>query len=49
MPFAREFSDVISIVHTPDQFVAALEDRIIAYEKATFLHDAQARKRADKE
>ena len=49
MPAAREFSDLISIVHTPDEFVAALEDQIIANEKATVLHDMEARQKAVKE
>ncbi len=49
MPAAREFADLISIVHTPDEFVAALEDQIIANEKATVLHDMEARQKAVKE
>ena len=49
MPAAREFSDLISIVHTPDEFVAALENQIIANEKATVLHDMEARQKAVKE
>ena len=46
MPAAREFADLISIVHTPDEFVAALEDQIFANEKETVIHDMEARQKA---
>ena len=46
MPAAREFANLISIVHTPDEFVAALEDQIIANEKEIVLYDKQARQKA---
>ena len=46
MPAAREFANLISIVHTPDEFVAALEGQIIANEKETILHDMEARQKA---
>ena len=46
MPAAREFADLISIVRTPDEFLAALEDQINQNEKATVLHDVKARQKA---
>ena len=46
MPAAREFANLISIVHTPAEFVAALEGQIIANEKETILHDMEARQKA---
>ena len=46
MPAAREFADLISIVRTPVEFLAALEDQIKKNEKATVLHDVKARQKA---
>ena len=46
MPAAREFADLISIVRTPDEFLAALEYQINQNEKATVLHDVKARQKA---
>ena len=46
MPAAREFADLISIVRTPVEFLAALEDQINQNEKATVLHDVKARQKS---
>ena len=40
------FADLISIVRTPVEFLAALEDQIKKNEKATVLHDVKARQKA---
>tara|TARA_A100001037_G_scaffold272239_1_gene268263 strand:- start:662 stop:1852 length:1191 start_codon:yes stop_codon:yes gene_type:complete len=46
MPAAREFADLISIVHTPGEFVSALEEQISSNEKETVVHDMEARQKA---
>ncbi|HCU81258.1 MAG TPA: glycosyltransferase family 1 protein [Chloroflexi bacterium] len=46
MPAAREFADLISIVHTPGEFVSALEEQINSNEKETVVHDMEARQKA---
>ena len=46
MPAAREFADFISIVRTPNEFVAALEDQLVQNARGIVDHDAAARQRA---
>ena len=46
MPAAREFSDLILLVRTPEQFVRALEDVVSRAQNGTFAAEAAARQQA---
>ena len=49
MPAAREFSDLIPLVRTCEEFVAALEDQIAQNTNGIIKHDVRARQAAMKD
>ena len=49
MPAAREFSDLIPLVRTCEEFVAALEEQIVQNANGIIKHDARARQAAMKD
>jgi glycosyltransferase involved in cell wall biosynthesis len=46
MPAAREFSDLIPLVRTPEQFVRALEDVLSRAQNGTIVAEAAVRRQA---
>ena len=46
MPAAREFSDMIELVRTPEQFVHALEDMLSRVQDRTVAAEAAVRQQA---